>query len=182
MADRPLAAQPLDAVDEDILRLLTEDARRPLSDIARRVGLSTSAVSRRVDRLERTGVIAGYTVVLDDGIAGRSLQAFTEVRFAGTANMEEIRATAAEMSEVRAVFATAGDPDALVWLEVPDVERLGRVIERLRRSGRVTGTKTLIVIGSWTRHGLRTPGRAGEPAAIPTSLQPSGNRTETAPT
>jgi Lrp/AsnC family leucine-responsive transcriptional regulator len=39
-----------------------------------------------------------------------------------------------------------------VWIRVPDVKRLGQVIEQLRRSGRVTGTKTLIVLGTWTRH------------------------------
>jgi DNA-binding Lrp family transcriptional regulator len=52
---------------------------------------------------------------------------------------------------VQAVFTTAGDPDALVWLQVPDVERLGQVIEQLRRRGRVTGTKTLIVLDTWSR-------------------------------
>ena len=51
---------------------------------------------------------------------------------------------------MQAVFTTAGDPDALVWIRVPDVKRLGQVIEQLRRSGRVTGTKTLIVLGTWT--------------------------------
>ena len=56
-----------------------------------------------------------------------------------------------QLSEVQAVFTTAGDPDVLVWLQVPDVERLGQVIEQLRRRGRVTGTKTLIVLDTWSR-------------------------------
>jgi DNA-binding Lrp family transcriptional regulator len=148
-----VADHELDATDEAILSLLGEDARRSRSEIGQRVGLSASAVSRRIERLERIGVIAGYTVVLDHSRTKRSLQAFTELRFAGTSNVEEIRATAAELPEVQAVFTTAGDPDALVWLQVPDVERLGRVIERLRHSGRVTGTKTLIVLGTWTPQG-----------------------------
>ncbi|HXA32541.1 MAG TPA: Lrp/AsnC ligand binding domain-containing protein, partial [Acidimicrobiales bacterium] len=71
---------------------------------------------------------------------------------AGTADMGEIRSAAIRLPEVQAVFTTAGDPDALVWIRVPDVKRLGQVIEQLRRSGRVTGTKTLIVLGTWTRH------------------------------
>jgi len=74
------------------------------------------------------------------------------VRFAGTADLQEIKETAMQLSEVQAVFTTAGDPDALVWLQVPDVERLGQVIEQLRRRGRVTGTKTLIVLDTWSRH------------------------------
>jgi DNA-binding Lrp family transcriptional regulator len=147
-----VAERELDIIDHQILELLSRNARRTMADIAERVSLSPSAVTRRIDRLERDGVISGYTVVIDHAKAGRPLQAFTEVRFSGTADLEEIRATASTLPEVQAVFATAGDPDALVWLRVPDVERLGHVIEQLRRSGRVTGTKTLIVVDTWTRH------------------------------
>ena len=146
-----MAERELDIIDHQILELLSRNARRTMADIAERVSLSPSAVTRRIDRLERDGVISGYTVVIDRAKAGRPLQAFTEVRFSGTADLEEIRATASTLPEVQAVFATAGDPDALVWLRVPDVERLGHVIEQLRRSGRVTGTKTLIVVDTWTR-------------------------------
>ncbi len=147
----------LDRTDHEICDLLAANARRTMADIARRVSLSTSAVARRVDRLERLGVIRGYTVVLDHAKAGHPIQAFTELRFAGTADMDEIRATAARLPEVVSVFTTAGDPDALVWLRVPDVEQLGRVIEQIRRSGRVTGTKTLIVLDTYTRHSEGAP-------------------------
>lgn len=141
----------MDSTDQEILGLLEENARRTMGDIAERVALSTSAVKRRIDRMEQAGVITGYTVVVDHAKIGRPVQAFTEVRFAGTADMGEIRSTALGLPEVQAVFATAGDPDALVWIRVPDLERLGQVIELLRRSGRVTGTKTLMVLGTWTR-------------------------------
>jgi DNA-binding Lrp family transcriptional regulator len=145
-------ATTLDRTDHEILVLLEENARRTMGDIAERVSLSTSAVKRRIDRMERAGVISGYTVVVDHAKLGRPIQAFTEVRFAGTADMGEIRTAATRLPEVQAVFTTAGDPDALVWIRVQDVERLGWVIEQLRRSGRVTGTKTLIVLETWTRH------------------------------
>jgi DNA-binding Lrp family transcriptional regulator len=131
-----------------------------MGDVAERVALSTSAVKRRIDRMEQAGVITGYTVVVDHAKIGRPIQAFTEVRFAGTADIAEIRSTALGLPEVQAVFATAGDPDALVWIRVPDVERLGKVIELLRRSGRVTGTKTLMVLDTWTRH--RAPSSIGQ--------------------
>ncbi len=147
---------PLDRTDHEILALLEENARRTMGDIAERVALSTSAVKRRIDRMEASGVIVGYSVLVDQAKVGRPIQAFTEVRFAGTADMGEIRTAATRLPEVQAVFTTAGDPDALVWIQVRDVERLGQVIEQLRRSGRVTGTKTLIVLGSWTRHRVLT--------------------------
>lgn len=146
-----MSAEELDPTDHQILELLSENARRTMADIGERVSLSASAVTRRIERLERIGVISGYTVVVDHRKAGRPIQAFTEVRFAGTADLNEIEDVASQLPEVQAVFTTAGDPDALVWLQVPNVERLGHVIEKLRRGGRVTGTKTLIVLDTWSR-------------------------------
>ncbi|BBJ45602.1 hypothetical protein SSPO_083200 [Streptomyces antimycoticus] len=53
---------------------------------------------------------------------------------------------------MQAVFTIAGDPDALVNVRVRDIEHLQQVIDALRRVGQVTGTKTLMVLGSWTRN------------------------------
>jgi Lrp/AsnC family leucine-responsive transcriptional regulator len=138
----------LDATDLEIIELLRADARRTLADVAERVSLSAPAVKRRVDRLEREGVITGYTVLVDHALLGRPLQAFTELRFAGNLPVDQIAGIAEGIPEVQTLFTTAGDPDALAWIRVRDVEDLKRVIDLLRRSGRVTGTKTLMVLGS----------------------------------
>lgn len=140
----------LDGTDLEILDLLRRDARRTLADIAARVSLSAPAVKRRIDGLERHGVIKGYTAVIDHAKLGRVVEAFTELRFDGTTGVDEIAGVARNVPEVEAVFTTAGDPDAVVWLRVRDMADLARVVDRLRRSGRVTGTKTLLVLGTWT--------------------------------
>jgi Lrp/AsnC family leucine-responsive transcriptional regulator len=137
----------LDGTDLEILDLLAADARRTLSDIAARVSLSAPAVKRRIDRLERLRVITGYTALIDHAKLGRPLEAFTELRFAGNTTVDEISAIAAELPEVLAVFTVAGDPDALVWMRVRDVDHLKTVVDQLRRSGSVTGTKTMMVLG-----------------------------------
>jgi Lrp/AsnC family transcriptional regulator, leucine-responsive regulatory protein len=138
----------LDETDLEIIELLRQDARRTLADVAERVSLSAPAVKRRVDRLERERVITGYTVQVDHALLGRPLQAFTELRFAGNLPVDQIAGIAAGIPEVQTIFTTAGDPDALAWIRVRDVEDLKRVIDLLRRSGRVTGTKTLMVLGT----------------------------------
>jgi DNA-binding Lrp family transcriptional regulator len=143
----------LDGTDLEILELLQEDGRRTVADIAGRVSLSAPAVKRRVDRLEETGVITGYTALVDHAKLGRPLEAFTELRFSGTTRVDEISTIAADLPEVRAVFTMAGDPDALVWMRVRDVDDLKRVVDRLRRNRKVTGTKTLMVLGTWTKSG-----------------------------
>ena len=96
-------------------------------------------------------MIIGYTVRVDHAKLGRPLEAFTELRFAGTTPVDEIAGIAEGIPEVQAVFTTAGDPDALVWIRVRDVADLKRVVDELRRSGRVTGTKTLMVLGTSAR-------------------------------
>ena len=142
----PDAIAPLDGTDFEILNLLRDDARRTLADIAGRVSLSAPAVKRRIARLERLGVIAGYTTEINHGRLGRSVEAFTELRFTGATKVADIKGVAADMPEVQAIYTLAGDPDALAHIRVSDVAHLTRVIDRLRRSGRITGTKTLIVL------------------------------------
>lgn len=146
-------AVPLDDIDHRILALLHEDARRTVADIASRVNLSAAPVKRRIDRLQRAGVIAGYTVLLDHAKIGPTIEAFTELRFAGDGDIDENVRAISQLPEVREVFTIAGDPDALVRIRVDDVEHLKHVVNALRRSGRITGTKTLMVLDRWSRTG-----------------------------
>jgi Lrp/AsnC family transcriptional regulator, leucine-responsive regulatory protein len=141
----------LDELDEQIIELLREDARRTLADIASRVNLSPAPVKRRIDRLEQLGVITGYTVSVNHALIGPSIEAFTELRFAGDADIDEILAAVEQIPEIREVFTMAGDPDALLRIRVNDVEHLKAVVNLLRRTGRVTGTKTLMVLDRWER-------------------------------
>ena len=138
----------LDRVDEAIVELLVEDGRRSASEIGRRVSLSPSAAKRRIGRLEALGVILGYQAVLDHAKLGSQIEAFTELRFVGTTQVDDIDRTVADLPELVESFTIAGDPDALVRLRVADLDHLKRVIDKIRRSGKVSGTKTLIVLGS----------------------------------
>jgi Lrp/AsnC family leucine-responsive transcriptional regulator len=138
----------LDGIDLEIVDLLLRDGRRTLADIGKVVTLSAPAVKRRLDRLEESGVIIGYSAQVDYGKLGRPIEAFTELRFGGRTKVADIAGVAAGLPEVEAVHTIAGDPDALVHMRVRDVADLTRVIDLLRRSGKVTGTKTLIVLAS----------------------------------
>ena len=144
----PDSSHDLDDTDRTIFDLLAENARRTLGDIAARVGLSAPAVKRRIDRLEDAGVILGYTTRVDHAKLGRPLEAFTELRFSGDARVDAIASIGDEIPEVEAVFTIAGDPDALAWIRVSDVGELKRVIDRIRGTGEIIGTKTLMVLGT----------------------------------
>lgn len=140
-----------------MLDLLVEDARRSASEIGRLVDLSPAAAKRRIDRLEADGYIRGYTAVLDHGLLGSHLEAFTELRFAPGTQVADIDLAVSDLPELVESFTLAGDPDALLRVRVTDVDHLKRVIDQVRRGRRggakIVGTKTLIVLGTSTGPG-----------------------------
>ena len=69
----------MDAIDKSILKLLQENARMPIKDIAAKVALSSPAVSTRIAKLEREGLIRGYEVCLDREKLGYLITAYVEV-------------------------------------------------------------------------------------------------------
>lgn len=140
----------LDSIDRQILDLLRVNARMPVSEIARRVGLSGAPVSRRIERMETDGVIQGYVAIVSDAAVGE-LDAFTEIRLTGDTDTREIEEIARQVPEVQQYYTIAGDPDALVRFRVRDVEHLQKVVNAIRRTGIVAGTKTLIVMSTWDR-------------------------------
>jgi DNA-binding Lrp family transcriptional regulator len=140
----------LDETDERIVALLREDARRTVADIAARVNLSPAPVRRRIDRLERSGVIAGYTLVVDHSRLGPSLEAFVELRLAGSDDVEELNRTLRAIPAIEEICTIAGDPDAMIRIRVDGVEHLRDVVNELRRNEHVIGTKTMMVLDRWT--------------------------------
>ena len=139
----------LDPTDVAIVERLRVDGRATFGAIGDDVGLSASAVARRVARLEAEGVIRGYAAVIDEGRLGDPLQAFALLSFVGDARVADIAGIGEGLPEVEAVFTTAGDPDALVWFRVRDLAHLTSAIDRIRAHPAVAGTKTLMVLDIW---------------------------------
>lgn len=140
----------MDDIDRKILDELRINARTPISEIARRVGLSGAPVARRIERLERDEVIQGYVAVVDEGALGE-LDAFTEIRLTGQTDTRQIEEIARQVPEVQQYYTIAGDPDALLRFRVRNVDHLQQVVNAIRRTGMVAGTKTLIVMSAWDR-------------------------------
>ena len=75
----------MDELDRSILRLLAQNARMPVKEIAQRVSLTSPAVSSRIHRLEQEGVIGGYTVVLRHPDEPAQVQALISVQVGSAA-------------------------------------------------------------------------------------------------
>jgi Lrp/AsnC family transcriptional regulator, leucine-responsive regulatory protein len=139
---------PLDELDRKILAVLERHGRATLAEVGEQVGLSSSAVKRRVDRLETSGVIAGYAALVNPEALGDRLEAFVELYCADSVAPVDLIASVAGMEEIVAAHTVAGDADAIVRVRVQGIDSLERAIEHLRRDPHVTRTRTMIVLST----------------------------------
>ena len=136
----------MDEIDRHIVAELLEDGRLSLADLADRVNLSSPAVKRRVDRLRSTGVITGFTAVVDPGALGQNTEAFVEITSAANMSPTALRERLAGEPEIIAAYTVSGDADALIHVRATDVAHLEATIERIRANPEIARTKTTIVL------------------------------------
>lgn len=120
-----------DAIDQRLLALLEDNARRPAVALAKAVGLSRSAVQERLARLEDGGAIARYTIVRGQAGAPPGVSAILLVRIA-TRPCETVLRRFREWPEIAACWSVASpDVDAVLLVEAADGHALGDLRERL---------------------------------------------------
>ncbi|KAF1046813.1 Lrp/AsnC family transcriptional regulator [Xylophilus sp.] len=146
---------PIDEIDRRILRTLQGHARATFDNIADAVGLSSSAVLRRVKRMEAAGIITGYRAVLDPSALGISLVAYVTLRLEKhggaqrTSHKDQFKAAVQTWREVVDCVALTGDTDILMRVAVTDVEHLNRFIsETLLRHPSVRDCRSSFMLES----------------------------------
>ena len=136
----------MDAVDQRIIALLVADARTSFAEIGARVSLSAPAVKRRVDRLRVSGVIKGFTAVIEPAAVGWTTEAFVELFCTGRTTPAQITLAARRHPEVIGAYTISGQADALVHLRAADIGHLEQALERLRAEPFVTSTRSMVVL------------------------------------
>lgn len=139
----------LDRTDLALLAALQAGGRLSHAELGERVHLSASACLRRVQRLEREGVIRGYRALLDPERLGLGLQAFVRVQLARH-DADAVAAFAAQVQawdEVVACFALTGDMDYLLQVRVADLEHFSRfLLDRLLAQAGVADVNSSFVL------------------------------------
>lgn len=143
---RPERTPRLDAVDRVILGQLLRIGRSPLHVLARRAGLSVSAMSVRVRRLEEAGIISGFRAQLDLDAVGRPVQAVVRVGLAPTTERPIFEKWLSGRSAVTAAWRLAGDADYVVHLACRDVADLDEELTELKEHGGAERTSTSMVL------------------------------------
>jgi DNA-binding Lrp family transcriptional regulator len=136
----------IDAVDQRIIALLVADARSSYAEIGARVSLSAPAVKRRVDRLRVSGVIKGFTTVIEPSAVGWNTEAFVELFCTGRTTPAQITVATRRHPEVVGAYTVSGEADALVHLRAADIGHLEQALERLRAEPFVTSTRSMVVL------------------------------------
>lgn len=145
----------MDATDEQLLALLRHDARRGISELAGTLGLSRATVRSRLRRLEETGVVLGYTVVL--GVeAERPVRGVMTIEVEGIAADKVVRKLSG-MAEVFAVHTTNGRWDLVVELGTGSLAEFDAVLRRVRQIPGIANTETNLLLA--TPRSTATSGR-----------------------
>ena len=143
----------LDAVDQQIVALLVENARRSYDDIGRRVSLSAPAVKRRVDRLRADGALRGFTAVVDYAALGAQTEALVELFYAPGTQLESVAETLRAHPEVVEAWSVTGEADAIARVRTEDNADLERLIVDLQRDGLVVRTRSQVILSALVDRG-----------------------------
>ena len=123
----------MDRADRKILDCLQEDASLPVAEIAERVGLSTTPCWRRIQKLEKAGVIRKRVALLDPGKLNVGVTVFVRVK-AGAHSydwLERFAEAISRIDEVVEFYRMSGDIDYLLRIVVPDIASYDAVYKRL---------------------------------------------------
>ena len=131
--------EPLDHVNRVLLRALHADPRSSMSALARTVGMSAPAVTERVQRLQRAGVITGFTMNVDPAALGLPVTAFVRVRPAAR-QLAKIAALAESLENVSECHRITGEDCFLIKVHAATIPELEATLDRFLTYGQTVSS------------------------------------------
>ena len=131
------AMKELDKTDLKILKLLQQNARIPMTELAEKVGLSTTPVTERVRRLERDNLITGYHAHLNPHALGQSLLVFVELKLRSKSGniFEDFKREVLKIPQILECHLVSGEYDYLIKVRLPNMsayrDMLGNILLQL---------------------------------------------------
>ncbi len=137
----------IDEFDRAIIAALRENARLSNLELAGRIALSHSAISRRIRRLEEAGVIRGYRAVVDPAVIGESVRAFTTVQRLPHVPAIELAEALRQVPGVIGCWIVSGDSDLMIEIAAADMKSFSDLmLEKLQTISGVATTRSTFVL------------------------------------
>jgi DNA-binding Lrp family transcriptional regulator len=137
---------PLDDIDQKIIDLLKKDSRTSFVKIAEVVGLSETAVRKRIKNLQDNSTIRRFTVEVDEE---QQTKAIAMIETQASMHTPEISQKFIKIEGVSYLFETTGEYDIIAILSTTTIEELNRTLEEIRLTEGVIRTNTSLVLRSW---------------------------------
>jgi DNA-binding Lrp family transcriptional regulator len=133
----------LDSTDQKIMQLLREDSRKSFVDIGAKIGLSESAVRRRVKNLMDNGLIKKFTIEM--GTSNKT-SAITFISVDSHVETDIICAKLMDLNSIEVIYEITGQYDIAVIITAPAISDINRCVDNLRKIEGVSDTNTVIVL------------------------------------
>jgi len=138
----------MDDTDRQLLSLLRDNARTPVTALAKALRVSRATVQNRIDKLEQEGVIVGYTVRLKPEAEPHRIRAWMTVAVEGNKSREVLQALRGEPN-VQALHTTNGRWDIIAELRADSLEAFDRTLDRVRMIEGISATETSILLSTY---------------------------------
>ncbi|MFB9962952.1 Lrp/AsnC family transcriptional regulator [Sinosporangium siamense] len=147
----------MEEIDRRIVTLLARDGRMSFTDLARETGLSVSAVHQRVRRLEKRGVLRGYTSLVDYDAIGLPMTAFISIKPIDPSAPDDAPERLKHLSAIEACHSVAGDESYILKVRVSSPIGLEELLQQIRAAANVS-TRTTVVLSTPYEHRFPVPG------------------------
>ncbi|MDC9720657.1 MAG: Lrp/AsnC family transcriptional regulator [Gammaproteobacteria bacterium] len=137
----------IDSKDQAIVSLLQKDGRMSVQDMAKMLGLTRATVSKRIEKLEASGIITGYTAVVRKDFVHKKVRGW--VMITTIPNMEEGAISKMKLiSEVNKIYTTNGRWDLAVEIRSSDLEAFDKALSDIRQVKGIETTETNLLLSS----------------------------------
>ncbi|OLT30260.1 AsnC family transcriptional regulator [Actinomadura sp. CNU-125] len=133
------------------------------TDLAKETGLSVSAVHQRVRRLQKRGVVQGFTARLDHARIGLPLTAFVSIKPIDPSAPDDAPERLAHLTAIEACHSVAGDESYILKVRVGSPNELEDLLQRIRAAANVATRTTVVLSTPWEGRPPRPDGRATGP-------------------
>lgn len=140
----------MDDIDKQILKNLQQNARMTISDLSSEISLSMPAISERLKKLEASGVIKQYTVILDPSMLNKHLMALMLIRFDKPSNGDSFSTFVKNEPEIKECFYITGDYDYSLKIITENTRTLELLLTRIKNQQGIVKTQTIVILSTIT--------------------------------